>query len=429
MDMIQDFNKQHNLQTAKQVTYKNVSFPNGFGPFIEALIIEQFVPDDATGIATTSGYLWTDKVAEGGIKLETSRHPFVNNDIDMNISGSQDSLDVIQNILERHTAKFDGVTDPKDIKIKIEYHSELNPKLWEETEDGYKMYPDVFDTLTDAANAFFDFLELPKLDVEDVTITGSSANYNWTSASDMDVHLVVDMKKATKQYGELVVPYFNAQKTVWNDLHDIHVKGIPVEFYVQDADEKHHSTGIFSLQDDEWVVKPEHDKPSIDDQYVLDKAAELIDKIKKIVYHCNKASVFEKLMEKLREMRKAGLEEGGEFSTENLIFKILRNEGYLDMIANCRTKSFDRELSVEEEEEWASLTENEDRDDPWEDIGYTRKPESPVSIEKKTRINLNVPYSQRDSAKRAGAKWDAGIRKWYMLVNNQDLKKIPNAWR
>ena len=73
-----------------------------------------------------------------------------------------------------------------------------------------------------------------------------------------------------------------------------------------------------------------------------------------------------------------------------------------------------------------------EKDDPWEDIGYRVPPkEEPILRPqvKKTRINLNVPFAQRESAKRAGARWDPGLRKWYMIVSNEDLKKIPNAWR
>ena len=76
------------------------------------------------------------------------------------------------------------------------------------------------------------------------------------------------------------------------------------------------------------------------------------------------------------------------------------------------------------------LLETTEKDDPWEDIGYTKKKAAvDKPVVKRTRINLNVPYNQRESAKKAGAKWDAGIRKWYLMVTNEELKKISNAWR
>jgi hypothetical protein len=55
-------------------------------------------------------------------------------------------------------------------------------------------------------------------------------------------------------------------------------------------------------------------------------------------------------------MRKAGLEKGGEFSTENIVFKTLRSSGALEKLNNCKTSIFDRELSIEDEE-WGQLGE------------------------------------------------------------------------
>ena len=30
------------------------------------------------------------------------------------------------------------------------------------------------------------------------------------------------------------------------------------------------------------------------------------------------------------------------------------------------------------------------------------------------RVNLKVPYSQKDEAKRLGARWDSGRKTWYV---------------
>lgn len=37
------------------------------------------------------------------------------------------------------------------------------------------------------------------------------------------------------------------------------------------------------------------------------------------------------------------------------------------------------------------------------------------------RTNLNVPFSQKDEARRIGAKWDAARRTWY-VENVENLK-------
>jgi predicted nucleotidyltransferase len=238
--------------------------------------------------------------------------------------------------------------------MKIEYHDELNPKLWSAPEpENAALKDDVHTALLKAGKAFIEFLKVPKVEMLDITITGSCANYNWTSSSDIDLHIVIDLKQATEEYGELIKEYLDAKKSVWNDLHDIRVRDIPVEFYVQDEAEKHYSTGVYSIQDSKWVIVPEHKEPDVDNSDVASKAKDMMKLIDGAVA-TNRAAVVEKVMEKIRNMRKAGLEEAGEFSTENLAFKILRNTGYLEKLAKVRINTFDRELSIEEEE-WSYL--------------------------------------------------------------------------
>jgi hypothetical protein len=48
-------------------------------------------------------------------------------------------------------------------------------------------------------------------------------------------------------------------------------------------------------------------------------------------------------------MRKAGLERAGEWSVENLVFKILRNLGLIDQITEKIRELEDAELSLEQQ--------------------------------------------------------------------------------
>jgi hypothetical protein len=52
--------------------------------------------------------------------------------------------------------------------------------------------------------------------------------------------------------------------------------------------------------------------------------------------------------ERITKMRKAGLERAGEWSTENLTFKILRNLGLIDQVADQIRELEDTELSLEQ---------------------------------------------------------------------------------
>ena len=150
----------------------------------------------------------------------------------------------------------------------------------------------------------------------------------------------------------LVYDYLMSKKNLWNNRHNITVKGHEVEIYPQDASEEHYSTGVYSVLNDEWVVNPSETRkktPDINDQDVRKKADELSILIDKIPLSDNPLETILCLKDKIRKMRKAGLETGGEYSTENLVFKVLRRKGYLGKLEDARMREYDKQLSVNEE--------------------------------------------------------------------------------
>ena len=54
----------------------------------------------------------------------------------------------------------------------------------------------------------------------------------------------------------------------------------------------------------------------------------------------------QKYKDKLKKYRTCGLEKGGEYSTENLVFKILRRNGYIEKLHDSTTKILDKKLSM-----------------------------------------------------------------------------------
>lgn len=221
----------------------------------------------------------------------------------------------------------------------VTVNKQLNPKIWQ---DG-NLDPQVADKLKEIAKAFVDFVGI-ELDIVDLTITGSNANYTWTEFSDLDLHVIVSGTPDDNSR-EL----FNAKKTLWADQHDITVKGLPVECYVQGEDEEHHSTGVFSLLNNQWIVEPKKIKPDVDDAAVEAK--------KDSILHDIEVALLSKDLEKIRavkekivKMRKAGLARAGEWSTENLVFKIIRNLGLIDQIAEKIRELEDQELSLENQD-------------------------------------------------------------------------------
>jgi hypothetical protein len=214
----------------------------------------------------------------------------------------------------------------------------LNPKLWH---DG-KLDLEVSAKLQDIAEAFEKFIGI-ELAVTDYTITGSNANYTWTEHSDLDLHLIV---KGTVTDAEREL--YNAKKALWAEQHTITVKGLPVECYVQGEQEEHHSTGVYSLVKDAWLVEPKKIKPQVDDSAVERKKDSMIHDIETALLSKDLERI-RRVKERITEMRKAGLERAGEWSVENLVFKILRNLGLIDTITEKIRELEDSELSLEQQ--------------------------------------------------------------------------------
>ena len=213
----------------------------------------------------------------------------------------------------------------------------LNPKIWQ----GEELKPEVKSKLLKIAGAFERFIGVD-ITVTDITVTGSNANYTWTDYSDLDLHLIVP-GTPTQEQREL----YSAKKALWAELHDIRIKGLPVECYVQGDAEPHHSTGVYSLESDAWLEKPKKVKPQVDDDAVEAKKDDLMKRIE--------TALLSKDLDRLRavkdrvtDMRKSGLERAGEWSVENLVFKILRNLGIIDQISERIRELEDQELSLEQ---------------------------------------------------------------------------------
>ena len=219
----------------------------------------------------------------------------------------------------------------------ITVNRRLNPKIW----DGDSLDPAVAQKLKEIANAFQEFIGID-LDVVDYTITGSNANYTWTEHSDLDLHIIV-----AGEVGEAARELFNAKKALWAEQHNITIKGLPVECYVQGREEEHHSTGVYSIADSQWLVEPKKTKPEVDDSAVERKKDSVIHDIENALLSKD-LDKLRSVKEKITNMRKAGLERAGEWSVENLVFKILRNLGLIDEIADKIRELEDQELSLEQ---------------------------------------------------------------------------------
>jgi DNA-binding Lrp family transcriptional regulator len=219
------------------------------------------------------------------------------------------------------------------------YNSILNPEIWA-TKDEIK--PEVLNKLLTIANTFYKDTDL-NVPLENVYFLGSTAGYNWSPTSDIDLHLLVDFSKINDNK-EIVKNYVGGLKSKWNDSHDIRIGNHPVEVYIQDVNEVNRSQAVYSLTKNTWVKKPQIEDIQIDKATISKKYKEYVTFINMAVKEQD-LDKLKRLVKRLYEMREAGLDKSGEYSTENLVFKLLRSSGYVNQLKDAINNITDKNLS------------------------------------------------------------------------------------
>lgn len=207
----------------------------------------------------------------------------------------------------------------------------LNPQLWDENQH---LRPEVREDLLKIATDFYDSLDI-SVPPTDIIMVGSSANYTWSPYSDLDVHIVLDFK-AVDENIDLVTNYFNAAKNLWNDNNDIEIRGISVELYLQPINDNLVSSGTYSIMNDQWISEPSPGQFTFSAPEVEAKAKDLMSQIDYIItmpYDQESLNKVRDFKQKLKQLRQAGLESGGEMGTEALAWKTLRRNGYMDKLS------------------------------------------------------------------------------------------------
>jgi hypothetical protein len=268
------------------------------------------------------------------------------------------------------------------------YNDTLCPDLWDKKGESYKLKPDVRGHLlqiTKDVNEEKLKDEGVKVKFEDVVIVGSSTNYNWTAYSDIDVHVLVDYSKMDLPEKEAIV-MLNGIKSNWNKTHDIKIKGHDVELNFTDIDKKGSVSSVYSLKSNKWVEPPVKDKPTFNKELIKRKHAELKATIDKLMKD-GEGKELDRVLEKLYFMRQAGLDRKGEMSEENIIFKILRAQGYVDKLKDKVVKLYDKEMTLKE----SLFDKPEDRYKPEDKAEYV----AAVAKSKAMSAKLGKPYCDR----------------------------------
>ena len=226
----------------------------------------------------------------------------------------------------------------------LQYHQELNPKLWQ---DG-KLKEEVRGKLLQIAATWMKFANIPPEAVIETIITGGNVNYNYTPLSDIDLHLVVS-RDALNPNRALTDDYLQDKKILWSLSHqDINIYGYPVELYAQDVNEQpHENQGVYSITKNEWIAMPRN--IGIDfaaDTHLQKKVQYYKDLIDKMIMQQATDGTFDMIKQKIKKMRGDSIAKSGEFAFGNLVFKELRNQGYLDKMDTYQKSNQDKALSL-----------------------------------------------------------------------------------
>jgi len=252
-----------------------------------------------------------------------------------------------------------AVLEGEQIQVQsLKLRDDLSPEIFDKN-NNYRMFNDIREKLLSTAKYFVEFTDvkdfkLPKLPVLDIIMTGSLANYNWSKYSDIDLHLVMDMSALDDLTKTILQAYFKQKKEEFAENHNVTIFEYEAELYIQDAaDESMVAAGIYSVLRDSWNKFP--DKTEVDWELVKRKSADYMDRIDDVEGSLDFGSIKDHdslinkvnlIWKKIKNNRKVGLAEDGEFSVENLVFKVLRRNGYIGKILEIRSKIIDDKLSL-----------------------------------------------------------------------------------
>lgn len=241
----------------------------------------------------------------------------------------------------------------KDLEpIKSFYiKDELNPKLWTE----FNIDTEVRENLLTIASDFFATVDV-ECEVKDIALCGSLCNYNWSEKySDYDLHIIIDFKEIDDNV-ELVEKFCDYAKKQWNSNYDILLKGYEVEVAIQDEADLRQGIksgrmgGVFSLMNNKWIKKPEKVEFVPDEKDLIKKASSLMDTVDELEDEVdedkyeNFKEKIDRVWKKIKKYRQSGLEKEGEYSTGNLLFKLLRRNGYIGKIMELKKKSYEKQF-------------------------------------------------------------------------------------
>jgi|TARA_B100000035_G_scaffold231981_1_gene200205 hypothetical protein len=225
--------------------------------------------------------------------------------------------------------------------LTLKFRDDLNPVFWK----GGALRSDVRAALMKFAKAFAEYVDLPEEAIRDILMLGGNAGYNYTSHSDIDVHLVVNPEYVPDCDPELMEDYYGDKKMLWILTHDVKVYGAEVEPYVEQPGKKRRkSQGVYSILKNKWIQKPQK-ADEVDEDEIEKKANNFKRRIDSLIRSDNGVGM-KAILKKLNTIRNESLDKYGEYGYDNMVYKELRNSGYIDKVRKAMVKLKSKNLSL-----------------------------------------------------------------------------------
>jgi ribosomal protein L35AE/L33A len=224
-----------------------------------------------------------------------------------------------------------------ELDLGFEQHNELNPLLWQDEE----LRPEVKMALLKIAKDFVEYVEVP-FEVKDLVLTGSQLGYYYTKHSDLDLHIIVDFN--TVDCDREAAELFDTKRLLYKKQYDISIRGVPVEVYIEDSNFPAVSA-TYSLGDDGWRVKPDSQPQEIDTEEIV-RMSKIWGTVMGKAIESNDLETGRKVLKMLRNYRKLGLKQTGEYGIENLVYKTLRNSKIIEKLMKLIGDLHDQSLSI-----------------------------------------------------------------------------------
>lgn len=228
--------------------------------------------------------------------------------------------------------------------MKFKLNETLDPDIWEKNDS--IINESIRTNILKIVQDFYNDSKL-KVPIQDIQLVGSCANYNWTPSSDMDVHILINLNDLNIEK-EKVEEYIWLLKENWNKSHNIYIKDHILELYIQDTNHQTVSSGIYSLLKNQWISVPSKVNFKIENDLIQKKYTNWVRKTNTVIKTKN-LSQLKQLIKDVIQMRNIGLSRNGEYSNENLLFKLLRKNGIIEKIKNSIKKLYDDSVSIQEE--------------------------------------------------------------------------------